>query len=331
MAELFGPVGDKRYAEYVKDIHASGEHLLSVINDILDMSQDRGRQDDHALRAARPARRGRRRRAPGEGPRRRGGPAPVGGHGRPARDRGRLPRPEAVCCSTCCPTPSSSRRAAGPCACSARPRAVPTGSSWCRSTSRTPASASHARDLARLASPFEQVESQHAKTQQGTGLGLALSKALIGLHGGDHRHPERARQGHHRQLRAQGAAGPARHRRRPPRGGIAGRPGAGQGIRHSAGARPRPGRDRCSTIRSWRRAIVRLRSVRRRRGIRAWIRQARPEKTSCPPNAPAHGQMFDIGFADSPGMGQEHPVEHGPPLASDQGIIIAIHANLVPN
>lgn len=39
-------------------------------------------------------------------------------------------------------------------------------------------------DLARLASPFEQVESQHSKTQQGTGLGLALSKALIGLHGG---------------------------------------------------------------------------------------------------------------------------------------------------
>ena len=39
-------------------------------------------------------------------------------------------------------------------------------------------------DLARLASPFEQVESQHSKTHQGTGLGLALSKALIGLHGG---------------------------------------------------------------------------------------------------------------------------------------------------
>jgi two-component system cell cycle sensor histidine kinase PleC len=39
-------------------------------------------------------------------------------------------------------------------------------------------------DLARLVSPFEQVESQHAKTQQGTGLGLALSKALIAMHGG---------------------------------------------------------------------------------------------------------------------------------------------------
>ncbi len=39
-------------------------------------------------------------------------------------------------------------------------------------------------DLARLARPFEQVESQHSKTQQGTGLGLALTKSLIELHGG---------------------------------------------------------------------------------------------------------------------------------------------------
>jgi len=39
-------------------------------------------------------------------------------------------------------------------------------------------------DLARLAKPFEQVESQHAKTQQGTGLGLALTKSLIEIHGG---------------------------------------------------------------------------------------------------------------------------------------------------
>ena len=39
-------------------------------------------------------------------------------------------------------------------------------------------------DLARLARPFEQIESQHAKTHQGTGLGLALTQALVEMHGG---------------------------------------------------------------------------------------------------------------------------------------------------
>ncbi|RZJ42700.1 MAG: ATP-binding protein, partial [Brevundimonas sp.] len=41
-----------------------------------------------------------------------------------------------------------------------------------------------AEDLARLARPFEQVENQHSKTTQGTGLGLSLTKSLIEMHGG---------------------------------------------------------------------------------------------------------------------------------------------------
>ncbi len=42
-----------------------------------------------------------------------------------------------------------------------------------------------AEDLGRLARPFEQVEGQHSKTTQGTGLGLALTKALIEVHHGE--------------------------------------------------------------------------------------------------------------------------------------------------
>ncbi len=36
---LFGPLGNARYDEYVSSIQQSGQHLLSLINDILDMSR----------------------------------------------------------------------------------------------------------------------------------------------------------------------------------------------------------------------------------------------------------------------------------------------------
>ncbi len=37
--ELFGPMGNEKYLEYMKDIHKSSLHLLSIINDVLDMSK----------------------------------------------------------------------------------------------------------------------------------------------------------------------------------------------------------------------------------------------------------------------------------------------------
>jgi two-component system cell cycle sensor histidine kinase PleC len=38
-SELYGPLGDDKYKEYVGDILASGQHLLELIDDILDMSR----------------------------------------------------------------------------------------------------------------------------------------------------------------------------------------------------------------------------------------------------------------------------------------------------
>jgi len=44
-AETFGPINNKQYAEYIKYISSSGRHLLSLINDILDISRvESGRQ-----------------------------------------------------------------------------------------------------------------------------------------------------------------------------------------------------------------------------------------------------------------------------------------------
>ncbi len=37
--QMFGPVGDERYEEYLKDIHSSGLHLSEILGDILDLAK----------------------------------------------------------------------------------------------------------------------------------------------------------------------------------------------------------------------------------------------------------------------------------------------------
>ena len=37
--ERFGPIGNDRYRQYLQDIHTSGEHLIALLNDLLDLSK----------------------------------------------------------------------------------------------------------------------------------------------------------------------------------------------------------------------------------------------------------------------------------------------------
>jgi len=181
-AEMYGPLGDTRYRDYARDILSSGQHLLALINDILDMSKiEAGKLNlrfeplcleeiaEDALRLVR-------NRADAAGL-------------NLILDFVDLPDVEAdyravkqvllnLLSNAIKFTPRGGRVAVR-----AERRDDPLGERVRISVQDTGIGISP-QDLERLARPFEQVESQHSKTTQGTGLGLALTKALVEMHGG---------------------------------------------------------------------------------------------------------------------------------------------------
>jgi signal transduction histidine kinase len=48
LEERFGPIGNERYRDYLKDIRASGEHVVSLLNNLLDLSKIEAGQYDLA-------------------------------------------------------------------------------------------------------------------------------------------------------------------------------------------------------------------------------------------------------------------------------------------
>ncbi len=180
--EMYGPMGDNRYRDYARDILSSGQHLLALINDILDMSKiEAGKLNlrfeplsleevaEDALRLVR-------NRAESAGL-------------SLVLEFNDLPEVEAdyraikqvllnLLSNAIKFTPKGGRVSL-----CAEMRDDSLGDRVRISVQDTGIGIS-ARDLERLARPFEQVESQHSKTTQGTGLGLALTKSLVEMHGG---------------------------------------------------------------------------------------------------------------------------------------------------
>lgn len=177
--EMFGPLGDARYKGYANDILKSGQHLLSLINDVLDMAKiEAGKLTLHyepvSLKEV-------------------------------CDDAVRLMRGKALDAKLSLtvkaadmPDVEADHRGLRQVMLNLISNAVkftpeggnivitvdPHGDDRARVAVTDNGIGIASEDLGRLAKPFEQVEGQHSKTTQGTGLGLALTKALIEQHHG---------------------------------------------------------------------------------------------------------------------------------------------------
>ncbi len=176
--EMFGPLGAAKYSEYAFDIGKSGQFLLDVINDILDMSKiEAGRVElelsDVDLRSVL------------EDVLRLVGPRAAEGKINLKLDLNEGPHIHA------------DRRALKQVFINLISNAIkftPEHGSVTVKASATQQGVNiqiidtgigiPQRDIQKLGRPFEQVENQFTKSKGGSGLGLAISKSLIDLHGG---------------------------------------------------------------------------------------------------------------------------------------------------
>ncbi|MFC5346018.1 ATP-binding protein [Brevundimonas staleyi] len=178
--EMFGPLGDSKYKGYAADILKSGQHLLSLINDILDMAKiEAGKMTLHyepvsLIEICEDAIRLMRGKAQDSGL-----TLTLQAPDLPEIDadyRGLKQVMLNLISNAVKFTPEGGEITVG---------LSRLGPDRVRIAVTDTGIGIAAEDLARLAQPFEQVEGQHSKTTQGTGLGLSLTKALIELHQGE--------------------------------------------------------------------------------------------------------------------------------------------------
>jgi two-component system cell cycle sensor histidine kinase PleC len=186
---LFGPLGDPKYQEYIRDILASGNYLLEVINDILDLSTiEAGRMTlDVGLVDL----------------------ADLLADSMKVVSQAAAERDIALTRHGPSHLPlEADRRALKQVFLNLLSNAV----KFSRDGGSVDVHLSHSRgyvkiairdtgigiaeaDIAKLCRPFEQLENQFSKSHQGSGLGLAISRALVELHGGTLRITSREGQG----------------------------------------------------------------------------------------------------------------------------------------
>src|SRR3954463_5179611 len=175
---MFGPLGTDKYKEYCCDIHQSGQYLLDVINDILDMSKieaGRIRLDPERLELE-PFLNDAMRVVSGRADDKQLKLTARMGHGiRLVADNRLLKQIVLNLLSNAVKfTPEGGRI-------TIRARAT---SGWVSIAIADTGIGIPEEALARLGRPFEQVESQLTKSHQGSGLGLAIAKSLTELHHG---------------------------------------------------------------------------------------------------------------------------------------------------